>query len=95
MPQNMENQLSTHVLLRLVEFGAALGAMQALIKTGQLHPYLKKSQAFRLYKRKRVEHWIDVGLVTPRKDGGHSASWRIDRIEIEVVHRAHELIAYL
>ena len=94
-PFFMQNEIPTHLFTRLFNCGAELGAIEALIKTGHLRPYLKKSEAFRLFGRKHVEHWIDDGLVTPRKDGNHSASWRIDRLEIEAVAKAIELLRYL
>jgi len=71
--------------------GAELGALQALITTGMLKPYLKKSEAFRQYGRKNVERWIAQGDITPRKDGNHSAAWRIDRLEIAILAKAIEL----
>jgi hypothetical protein len=74
---------------------AELGALKALITTGQLKPYLKKSEAFRRYGRKNVEHWISQGLLTPRKDGGHSAGWRIDRLEAAIIDQAKQLLHFL
>ena len=91
----MENEISPHIFTRLFNCGAELGAIEALIKTGHLRSYLKKSEAFRLFGRKHVEHWIDQGLITPRKDGDHSAAWRIDRLEIEAVAKAIDLLRYL
>jgi hypothetical protein len=95
MEKNVENEIPAHLFARIFNCGAELGATAALVKTGHLRPYLKKSEAFRLYGRKHVEHWIDTGLVTPRKDGDHSAAWRIDRIEIESVNKALGLLRYL
>jgi len=95
MPQIMQNEIPSHLFTLIFNCGAEMGAVTALVKTGQLRPYLKKSETFRLYGRKHVEHWIDDGLVTPRKDGDHSAAWRIDRLEIEAVAKAIELLRYL
>ncbi|WP_316786575.1 hypothetical protein [Pedobacter frigiditerrae] len=78
-------QLSGYQLQMLLQDAAEMGAQMALAKTGKIKPYLKKSEAFRLYGRKNVEHWIAIGLITPRKDGNHSASWRIDRLEAAAV----------
>jgi hypothetical protein len=75
----------------ILTIGAELGATHALIATGQLKPYLKKSEAFCKYGRAKVERWIAGGLITPRKDGNHSAAWRIDRLEIAVVNAALQL----
>ena len=91
----MENEIPPHLFTRLFNCGAELGAIGALIKTGQLRPYLKKAEAFRLFGRKQVERWIGEGLVTPRKDGSHSAAWRIDRLEIEAVAKAIEMLRFL
>ena len=91
----MENEIPLHLLSRLVASGAELGAIAVMIKLGSLRPYLKKSEAFRQFGRKQVERWISIGLVTPRKDGNHSAAWRIDRLEIETLARATDLMSYL
>ena len=84
----MERQL-------LLQAGAELGALIALIKTGQIKPYITKAEAFRRYGRKNVERWLDDGLLTPRKDGDHSASWRIDRLEAELIVKARFLLQHL
>jgi len=87
--------LTSHQLQMLLQDAADLGAQMALAKTGKIRPYLKKSEAFRLYGRKNVEHWIGLGLITPRKDGEKSAAWRIDRIEAEAIHKSSMAIRYL
>jgi len=79
----------------LLQVGAELGAMQALISTGKLKPYITKAQAFRLYGRKNIERWLNEGLLTPRKDGDHSAGWRIDRLELELIVKARFLLQHL
>jgi hypothetical protein len=84
----MERQL-------LLQAGAELGAIAALIKTGKLKPYITKAEAYRLYGRKNVERWLDDGLLTPRKDGNHSAGWRIDRLEAELIVKARFLRQHL
>jgi hypothetical protein len=88
-------ELSNHTLFLLLQTAAELGAKQSLCKTGKLKPYLSKSQAFREYGRSNIEHWIELGLITPRKDGAHSAAWRIDRIEADTIRHATELFPYL
>ena len=67
---------------------AEIGAITALVNCAKLKPYLKKSEAFKQYGRANVEHWLESGLVKPRKDGDHSAAWRIDRIELEIISKA-------
>jgi hypothetical protein len=82
--------LSRHLNL-IIREAAAIGTIIGLVRTGALKPYLKKNEAFRKFGRARVEHWIESGIVTIRKDGNHSAAWRIDRIEIETVASAEKL----
>lgn len=82
-------------LQTLLCYAAEMGAKSALAKTGHIRPYLKKSEAFRRYGRKNVEHWIALGMVTPRKDGDHSAAWRIDRMEIDAASKSREALRYL
>lgn len=80
---------------KILQAAAELGALHALIQTGHLKPYLKKSEAFRRYSRKKVERWIAEGFITPRKDGDHSAAWRIDHMEIATLAKTIELLSYL
>ncbi|MEH3115735.1 hypothetical protein [Pedobacter terrae] len=91
----MEIQISIYILEKLLEEAAEMGGRVALSRIGKLKPYLKKAEAFRLYGRRNVERWIAKGLVTARKDGSHSASWRIEWLEIESVSKAKALIRYL
>lgn len=80
--------LTSYQLSLLLRDAAEMGAKLALSKTGKIKPYLNKSEAFRLYGRKNIEHWIDQGLIISRKDGEHSATWRIDRTEAEAVRKS-------
>jgi hypothetical protein len=91
----MDLQLTTHQLKIIIRGSAEMGAVIALTKAGKLKPYLKKSEAFRKYGRANIERWIDDGLITIRKDGDHSAVWRIDRIEVEAIARSIELLRYI
>jgi hypothetical protein len=84
----MERQL-------LLQAGAELGAIQVLIKTGKLKAYITKAEAYRLYGRKHIDRWLSEGLLTPRKDGTHSASFRIDRFELELIVKARFLLQHL
>lgn len=79
----------------LLSQAAELGAMTALAKTGVIKPYVKRSDAFRMYGRGTVERWIREGLITPIKDGDASASWRLDRIELEKVASTSNRHTYL
>jgi len=88
-------ELSNFQLEKLLGEVAELGALIALVKAGNIKPYIKKSEAFRKYGRKEVEQWIDKGFITPRKDGDQSAPWRIDRIEIETIRKSQILFQFL
>ena len=91
----MNIELSPFQLQAMLEQAAELGAIVALVKIGKLRPYLKKSEAFRQFGRTNIEHWIESGLITPRKDGNNSAAWRIERLEVEVISRSIYLLRYL
>jgi hypothetical protein len=91
----MNIQISPHHLKLIICKAAEMGAIQALTKAGKLKPYLKKSEAFRKYGRSNIEHWAKIGFITIRKDGGHSARWRIDRMEVEAVVKSFDLLRYL
>ncbi|MEJ6979763.1 hypothetical protein WG906_04835 [Pedobacter sp. P351] len=91
----MNIEISTFLLQLIIEQAAELGAIRALVKTGKLKPYLKKSEACRQFGRANIEHWIENGLLTPRKDGNNSAAWRIERLEVEVISRSIYLLRYL
>jgi len=79
----------------MLQQAAALGAKAALVQTGKIKPYLTKAESFRLYGRKNIEHWINEGMITARKDGELSASWRIDCIEVEAIIRTTEILQSL
>jgi hypothetical protein len=81
-------EINPFQLRMIAEASAELGALSALIKTGKVKPYLKKSEAFGIYGRASVENWIKDGLITVRKDGDHSAAWRIERFEIELLAKS-------
>lgn len=91
----MDIQISPHQLKIIIREAAEMGAIHALIKAGKLKPYLKKSEAFRKYGRANIEHWAENGLITIRKDGDHSAVWRIDRLEVEAIVKSIGLLGYL
>ena len=88
-------QLTQGQLAKLLTSAAKIGAIEALTQAGVLKTYLKKADAFRMYGRANVERWIQEGLITPRKDGNHSASWRLDRKELEAVANASNRNTYL
>lgn len=91
----MEITVSTYQLKIMLQAAASLGAKVALASTGKMKPYLTKAECFRLCGRKNIERWINEGLLTPRKDGDHSASWRIDRLELEALVLSNEILRFL
>ncbi|MFS2185618.1 hypothetical protein ACCC92_03030 [Mucilaginibacter sp. Mucisp84] len=91
----MEEQIPPHILAHVMTCAAEMGAIAGLISAGKLKPYLSKSQAFRRYGRARVERWLAKDLIAPRKDGNHSAQWRIDRLEIACLEKAEYLLRIL
>ncbi|SDF26952.1 hypothetical protein SAMN05216464_11573 [Mucilaginibacter pineti] len=91
----MEIQITQHQLKLMLQQAAALGAKAALIQTGKIKPYLTKAEAFRLYGRNNIEHWINEGLITARKDGDLSASWRLDCMQVEAIIRSKEILQCL
>ena len=95
---NYESQLvkvTNGQLKLLLQHAAEMGAKRALSEAGLIKPYLKKSEAYRMYGKTNVERWLQEGLVTPRKDGSDSAAWRIERNEIEAVAKASNRHTYL
>lgn len=81
-------EINPFQLKLIVEAAAELGALSALIRTGKIKPYLNKSEAFKMHGRAKVENWVRDGLLTIRKDGDHSAAWRIDRLQIELLAKS-------
>ncbi|MDB5143383.1 MAG: hypothetical protein JWQ66_2096 [Mucilaginibacter sp.] len=84
-------ELTEAQLTGLISKAAELATIKTLIITGNLKPYLKKSEAFRLYGRKNIEKWLSEKLLTLRKDGDYSAALRLDRLEIESLVNALEM----
>ena len=86
--QSMDQPIPGYLLRHLVSASAEIGATIALTQSGKIKPFLSKAQAFRKYGRRNVEHWLNDGLLTIIKDGNHSACWRIDRVELELIQKA-------
>lgn len=74
---------------------AEMGAQKALIEVGLLKPYFKLREAQRRYGEAIVNRWIREGLITPIKDGGRTASVRIDRMQIEAIAKTCNRANYL
>lgn len=74
---------------------ANVGAITALKNAGVIKPYLKLSEAQRLYGKAIVNRWISEGLIAPIKDGERTSSVRIDRTEIEAIARTCNRATYL
>ena len=91
----MDFEISSHQLKIIIQEAAEMGAILALAKVGKLKPYLKKSEAFRKYGRANIENWVENGLIAIRKDGSHSAGWRIDRLEVEAIVKSISILKYI
>lgn len=74
---------------------AELGATCALAKAGIIKPFLKKAEAYRMYGRKTVEGWMKAGLIAAKRDGDHSTSYRLDRLQLEVLAKSNNWKAYV
>lgn len=79
------------VFRRMIYHTTRFGTIATLVKTGNIKPYLNKTEAFKIYGRKHIERWLRESLITPIKDGGHSAALRLSRIEIETLLLAIEI----
>ena len=78
----MSIALEMYQIQNLMADANETGAMRALIETGNLKPFLSKSEADRQYGRGTVDRWIKEGLITPGKDGGASSKIRLDRMQL-------------
>ncbi|MEJ2884635.1 hypothetical protein [Pedobacter sp. GR22-6] len=88
-------EISLHILELLLQQSARLGALKTLCACGKIRPYIKQSEAFRLYGKRTVLGWLDEGLITPYKDGDLNASWRLDRIQVASLNASLELIKHI
>jgi hypothetical protein len=88
-------EISIPHLRVLLSEAAELGATRALAQAGAIKPYIKKSDAFRLYGKTTVESWIKAGLILPKRDGEFSTAWRLDRTELEVLAKSNNWKAYV
>ena len=88
-------EISSHLLEMLIQQSAKLGALKTLCAFGKIRPYIKQSEAFRLYGKRTVLSWVDQGLITPYKDGDVNASWRIDRVEVASLYAAIQLTKHI
>lgn len=71
------------------------GALRALEMAGLLKPFLKLSEAQRLYGEATVRRWIREGLINPVKDGDATSTVRIDRLQIEAVSKSANRATYM
>lgn len=89
----MNLQLS-YQLAQMLQNAADLGAQRALTLVGELKPYIKKEEAYKMYGKTAVDRWISEGVVKLRQDepGKH---YRIDRVQIASVAMSQNLVQYL
>lgn len=74
---------------------AEVGAAKALTEAGILKPFLKLSEAKKLYGAAIVNRWIQEDLIRPIKDGDRNASVRLDRIELLTIAKTCNRATYL
>lgn len=61
--------ISERLLFNLLADAAELGARRAVERAGIAPSQVSLGQAYRLYKRPRVDKWIELGYVKPIKSG--------------------------
>lgn len=88
-------EISQSQLSNLLFQAAELGAKKALSEAGVIKPYMKKSEAYRMFGRASIERWIQEGLLTPIKDGDSSSTVRLDRVQVESIARTSNRHTYL
>lgn len=89
------SETGNFALRQIMTESAGLGTVVALVMSGNLSPYIKKADAYERFGRYRVDKWIQDGLITIIKDGNHSATWRIDVIELEILSRSLKIIDFV
>jgi hypothetical protein len=73
---------------------AQLGAKEALAQAGLVSRYLTKSTAYQHYGRGIVDNWIKEGRIVAHKSGDNNSKVQLDRLELEALVKADELIVY-
>ncbi|MDB5008523.1 MAG: hypothetical protein JWP45_2916 [Mucilaginibacter sp.] len=86
--------LDLHQLNVMLREAAQLGAKEALVQAGLLSRYLTKSTACEHYGRGTVEDWIKEGRIVAHKRGNNNSKVQLDRLELEALVKADELIVY-
>lgn len=81
-------------LLNLLSDAIAIGAKKAMIDTMAIKPYITKSEAYKMYGRRKVDRWLKEGLVKPIKDGDSNYSIRIDRLKIDAVASVSNRVSF-
>jgi hypothetical protein len=68
--------------------------IEVLEKLSLIKPYLKKSEAYRLYGRQTVDRWIKEKLITPIKDRENNGMIRLNRTELEKASLTSNRMSY-
>jgi len=90
----MNITLDLHQLKGIIFMAAQLGAKEALVQAGLSSRYLTKSTACQHYGRGIVENWIKEGRIVAHKRGDNNSKVQLDRLELEALVKADELIVY-
>lgn len=55
------------------------------IEMGIIKPVLSKTEAYEKFGKANVDRWIKEGLLKPHRDGNHTAKFRINRYDLELL----------
>jgi len=90
----MEVTLDEDQLKVIIFMAAKLGAKEALVQAGLSSRYLTKTNAYQQYGRRIVDKWIKDGRIVAHKRGDNNSKVLLDRLELEALVKADELIVY-
>jgi len=60
-----------------------IAKMEAYISMGAMKSHISKNESYKRYDRKRVEFWINEGVVNPVKVRGNTSTVYLSVIELE------------
>jgi len=82
----MQNILP-HQFLNFLEDAMEVGATRALIKAGLEKPNITLAEAYRIYKRRKVDGWIRKKLIIKIKNGDKNSRVELDRAKCELLNK--------
>lgn len=87
-------EITPLTLRAMLADAAEIGATNALIKVGELKPWISKAEAYRRYGMRTVNKWIEAGLIKLSKPTPNSVKRHINVQEIEAVNKAYNKPIY-